>query len=610
MFTSVILAAGMGKRLGKLTQNNTKCMVEVGGVRLIERALYILDKKNLSRIVMVVGYQCENLMQFVDGLGIDTPVEYIINEVYDRTNNIYSLSMAKDWLVKEDTLLLESDLIFEEALIDLLLEDSRETLALVDKFENWMDGTCLVVDEDDRIVDFIPGKLLEYSQKERYYKTVNIYKLSADFSRNVYVPFLEAYARVMGNNEYYEAVIKLILMLDKNTMRAKRLEGQRWYEIDDIQDLDIAEVLFAADAGERYKKLTSRYGGYWRFPHLKDFCYLVNPYFPPARMMEELKSNFDILVRQYPSGMRVNCLLAAKTFGISEEHIVLGNGAAELIKALLEELPGKVGVIRPTFEEYPNRCNEQCVVYDARQNDFAYTAEDLIGYFAEHPVQTLVLINPDNPSGYCFGKKEVQQLLEWTKERRIALILDESFLDFAEDKEASLLTDEMLNRYPGLYIVKSISKSYGVPGLRLGILASQDKERLDRIKKAVSIWNINSMAEFFMQILDKYKKDYEEALVELRKERKRFYRKLCQIEGLKVYPSSANYFMCELVNGGKSEELAAELLEEQILIKDLTGKIANGRQYVRIAVRSRRENDQLAETLKIKIGIAAECEKY
>ena len=414
------------------------------------------------------------------------------------------------------------------------------------------------------------------------------------------MPFLEAYQKALGNNEYYEQVLSVISILDEPVIKAKRLHGERWYEIDDVQDLDIATTLFAESEDERVSLLGARYGGYWRFPHLKDFCYLVNPYFPPARMMEELKSNFDILVRQYPSGMRVNCLLAAKTFGISEEHIVLGNGAAELIKARLEELPGKVGVIRPTFEEYPNRCSEQCVVYDARQNDFAYTAEDLIGYFAEHPVQTLVLINPDNPSGHCFGKKEVQQLLEWTKERRIALILDESFLDFAEDKEASLLTDEMLNRYPGLYIVKSISKSYGVPGLRLGILASQDKERLDRIKKAVSIWNINSMAEFFMQILDKYKKYYEEALVELRKERERFYRKLCQIEGLKVYPSSANYFMCELVNGRKSEELSAELLEEQILIKDLTGKIANGRQYVRIAVRSRRENEQLAEALKIK----------
>ena len=140
---AIILAAGMGKRLGKLTQNNTKCMVEVGGVRLIERALYILDKKNLSRIVMVVGYQCENLMQFVGGLGIDTPVEYIINEVYDRTNNIYSLSMAKDWLVKEDTLLLESDLIFEEDSF-LLLEDILDEAG---ELEQWVPYEQLVTTE-------------------------------------------------------------------------------------------------------------------------------------------------------------------------------------------------------------------------------------------------------------------------------------------------------------------------------------------------------------------------------------------------------------------------------------------------------------------------------
>ena len=87
---AIILAAGMGKRLGKLTQNNTKCMVEVGGVRLIERALYILDKKNLSRIVMVVGYQCENLMQFVDGLGIDTGVTSSMR-CMTETNHILAL---------------------------------------------------------------------------------------------------------------------------------------------------------------------------------------------------------------------------------------------------------------------------------------------------------------------------------------------------------------------------------------------------------------------------------------------------------------------------------------------------------------------------------------
>lgn len=470
-------------------------MVEVGGVKLIERALRILDKKSLSRIILVVGYQYENLTTFVNSLQLATPIEYIVNDVYNRTNNIFSLSLAKEQMMQEDTLLLESDLIFEERLIDLLIEDKRDTLALVDKFESWMDGTCIVVDENDNITDFIPGKLLKYHEKEHYYKTVNIYKFGAEFSQNVYVPFLEAYAKVMGNNEYYETVIKLILMLDKNTMKAKRLNGEMWYEIDDIQDLDIAQTLFIEDDVDRYHHLMKRYGGYWRFPHLQDYCYLVNPYFPTKRMQEEMESNFDVLVRQYPSGMEVNRLLAAKSFDVHEEHIVIGNGAAELIKGLLEELDGKLGVIRPTFEEYPNRWEKECVVYDCTENDFSYSAEQLMKYFTENPVDALVLINPDNPTGHCLREDEIRLLLQWSKDSGINLIVDESFLDFADDEE-SLLSEQMLNDNQNLYVVKSISKSYGVPGLRIGILASGNTDMIRRLKKNLSIWNINSMAEF------------------------------------------------------------------------------------------------------------------
>ena len=587
---AIILAAGMGKRLGELTKNNTKCMVEVGGVKLIERALRILDKKSLSRIILVVGYQYENLTTFVNSLQLATPIEYIVNDVYNRTNNIFSLSLAKEQMMQEDTLLLESDLIFEERLIDLLIEDKRDTLALVDKFESWMDGTCIVVDENDNITDFIPGKLLKYHEKEHYYKTVNIYKFGAEFSQNVYVPFLEAYAKVMGNNEYYETVIKLILMLDKNTMKAKRLNGEMWYEIDDIQDLDIAQTLFIEDDVDRYHHLMKRYGGYWRFPHLQDYCYLVNPYFPTKRM--QMESNFDVLVRQYPSGMEVNSLLAAKSFDVHEEHIVIGNGAAELIKGLLEELDGKLGVIRPTFEEYPNRWEKECVVYDCTENDFSYSAEQLMKYFTENPVDALVLINPDNPTGHCLREDEIRLLLQWSKDSGINLIVDESFLDFADDEE-SLLSEQMLNDNQNLYVVKSISKSYGVPGLRIGILASGNTDMIRRLKKNLSIWNINSMAEFFMQILDKYKNDYADSLRKIKAERKRFFEELCKIGCLKVYPSQANYFMCEILNGISSEELAARLLRENILIKDLTGKIHNEKQYIRIAVRTEEENRRL-----------------
>lgn len=598
---AIILAAGMGKRLGELTKNNTKCMVEVGGIRLIERALWILDKKNLSRIVIVVGYQYENLISFVNSLKIHTPIEYLVNELYDRTNNIFSLFLAKEKLIQEDTLLLESDLIFEERLIDLLIEDERDTLALVDKFENWMDGTCIVVDKEDNITDFISGKLLEYKEKERYYKTVNIYKFSAEFSEKVYVPFLEAYAKVMGNNEYYETVIKLILLLDKNTMKAKRLSGERWYEIDDIQDLDIAETLFIEDNVERYRHLMKRYGGYWRFPHLQDYCYLVNPYFPTKRMKEEMVSNFDVLVRQYPSGMAVNSLLAAKCFGVHEEHIVIGNGAAELIKGLLEELDGRLGVIRPTFEEYPNRWRERCVEYDSKEDDFSYDAQKLISYFTQYPIDTLVLINPDNPTGHWLKQEELEKILCWCREKEINLILDESFADFAEGERVSMLSEEVLCANPNLYVVKSISKSYGVPGLRIGILASGNSAMTARLKKCVSIWNMNSLAEFFMQILDKYKSDYDRSLVKIRAERNRFYQELCKIKTLKVYESQANYFMCELLNGKSSEKLAGELLQDNILIKDLTDKISNGKQYIRIAVRKSEENDRLIKFLKERL---------
>lgn len=595
---AIILAAGMGKRLGELTKNNTKCMVEVDGVRLIERALRILDRKNLNRIILVVGYQHENLMSFVNSLEIQTQIEFIINEVYDKTNNIFSLLLAKEQMTEDDTLLLESDLIFEERLIDMLLEDKRDSLALVDKFESWMDGTCIVVDQDDNITDFIPGKLLQYREKEQYYKTVNIYKFGADFSKNVYVPFLEAYAKFMGNNEYYEAVIKLILLLDKNTMKAKRLQGELWYEIDDIQDLDIAQTLFVEDDTKRYRSLMKRYGGYWRFPHLQDYCYLVNPYFPTRRMQEEMESNFDILMRQYPSGMGVNSLLAAKCFQLHEEHVILGNGAAELIKCLLEELHGTLGVIRPTFEEYANRWASECVVYDCTQNDFTYNAQQLITFFSEHPVDTLVLINPDNPSGYYMGQSEIAALLQWCKEENKNLIVDESFLDFADKENVSLLSERILSENPNLYVVKSISKSYGVPGLRLGILASGNADMIGCLKKSVSIWNINSMAEFFMQILDKYKVDYENSLREIKAERARFFEALSQIKSLKVYPSQANYFMCELLDGHTSEELAGRLLKRNILIKHLTGKIKNGRQYIRIAIRTETENQRLVELLK------------
>jgi len=599
---AVILAAGMGKRLKELTRNNAKCMVEVNGISLVERALRILEKKNLTKIVVVVGYEAEYLMRFIESLQISTPIVFINNEIYDKTNNIYSLLMAKDYMIAEDTLLLESDLIFEEDLIDCLIEDSRPTLALVDKFASWMDGTCMELDEDDSIRDFIPGKYLKFEEKENYYKTVNIYKFSQNFSANTYIPFLEAYLKAMGVNEYYESVIKLIALLENSEIRAKRLTGQVWYEIDDVQDLDIASTMFPNSKEERYQALTARYGGYWRYPKMLDYCYLVNPYFPPKKMLEEIKSNFDVLIAQYPSGMRVNSLLASKNFSVKQNHILVGNGAAELIKGLVESFEGKMGIITPTFEEYHHRYKGEIVVFDSAKQDFTYTAKDLIDFYTANPIDQLVIINPDNPSGNYMSTEELLELIEWSKANHIQLVIDESFVDFSEDNadlKNTILTEDVLGMYDQLYIVKSISKSYGVPGLRLGVLASSNEEVIARLKKDVAIWNINSFGEFYMQIAEKYKKDYLKSLEKMQEARKIFLKELSEIPFVKVFPSQANYVMCELTDGYDSRKVAEDLLEKDILIKDLTSKIGNGKQYIRLAVRTVDENRYLVEQLDL-----------
>lgn len=597
---AVILAAGMGKRLKELTQDNTKCMVKINGVTLIERMLRQIDKHNLSKIVIVVGYEGQKLIDYISTLkNIKTPIVYVDNPIYDKTNNIYSLSLAQDYLCEEDTLLFESDLIFEDSLIDALLDDPRPSLALVDKYESWMDGTCVKLDENENITAFIPGKNFKYAEKDEYYKTVNIYKFSKSFSKNSYVPFLNAYIKALGENEYYEQVLRVITMLDNPEIQAKRLSGQLWYETDDIQDLDIASSLFNPDDDEKVSAIQGRFGGYWRYPKLLDFCYLVNPYFPPQRLMDEIKASFETLITKYPSSMGVNSLLAAKNFDVHTENIVVGNGASELIKSFMEGLGGKIGFVRPTFEEYPNRCTkENSVVFVPENPDFSYTADDLMAYFGDKDISALIVINPDNPSGNYIPRAELLRLIDWARAKQIKLVIDESFVDFADCEDSTIILQDILYANKNLYVVKSFSKSYGVPGIRLGILASGDTDTVSRIKRDVSIWNINSFGEFYMQIAEKYKKDYAAALSLFRKERTRFKAELNKICGIRVVPTQANYFMVELTGKTTAKELTKKmLLVHNILIKDLSSKVG-GKQYIRIAICSTEDNDRLLEALK------------
>ena len=595
---AIILAAGMGSRLGRYTKDNTKAMVEVNGKKLIENSLDILNECGVYEVIIVVGYKKEKLMSFLGETYKDIKIKYIVNEKYNNTNNIYSLYLAKEEF-NDDIILLESDIIFEKSLIEKLIKDKNKDLVAVDKYQRWMDGTVTILKSDNTISRFVDKTEFNWNNIDKYYKTVNIYKFSKKFLLNKYLPYLEAYIKSEGYNSYYEQVLSVISSLKSVNLKAMKLESEKWYEIDDAQDLDIATVLFSDDDNE-LKNYQKRYGGYWRFPKLKDFCYLVNPYFPPEKMKDEIRSSFDDLLTQYPSGRGVQEILSAKLFNCEDKHIVLGNGASELIKELIKIIEGRIGIIAPTFNEYGERIGQdRLAIFNSGENDFDYSVEDLIEF--SKGINALVLINPDNPSGHLVSKQDIIKFLDILKENKKYLILDESFIDFAgEGQQFTMIDSEVLEKYTNLVVIKSISKSYGVPGIRLGVLATANSSISERIKSELPIWNINSFGEYFLQIIGKYKIDYKESCIKIAKERDRFFNELNSISFLQVKKSYSNYFLCKVKEKYTAEELSKILLKKyNILIKDCTGKLGiKDDKYVRIAVKDKKNNESLICILK------------
>lgn len=595
---ALMLAAGMGKRLGKYTKGQTKCMVTVGGKTLLEHAADALRMAGIHKFVIVTGYAGDKLEAFAREKLADFDLEFIHNADYASTNNIYSLYLAHEALARDDTILLESDLIYEPQLIRALVEAPQENMVTVAKYESWMDGTVTLLDEQGYVREFIEKKDFRFAAAGDYYKTVNIYKFSRDFASRLYIPFLRAYIQAYGTNQYYELVLKTLARTPGAEMYGYEIGDLKWYEIDDVQDLDIADTLFAPDE-TRLGAYELHFGGFWRFSGLKDFCYLVNPYYPPEKMLDQMKYFFDPLLTQYPSGMRIQKLLAGRCFGVSEDYLLPGNGAAELINTLGRVLHGTMALPVPAFNEYV-RCFRGCDIRPLRSADWDFSFDLDALKKAARENDNLVLVNPDNPSGAFLTKDELLELLDVCRQSGTRCVVDESFVDFAEPAlRYTLLDDALLERYPTLVVMKSISKSYGVPGLRLGVIASADTELLTSLRELLPIWNINSFAEYFMQIFTLYESSYAAACDRIAEQRAAMLERLGRFPFLRPYPSQANYILCA-VSGMSSKALAERLLtDSRLLIKDCSHKNGfDGADFVRIAVRDEADNQALYDALE------------
>lgn len=595
---AILLAAGMGRRMKKYTKNHTKCMIEVGGRTLLERVVEALEDAGIQKLIIVMGYEAELLREYIDSKNFPLKIEYVYNYDYATTNNIYSLFLARDYLAADDTILMESDLIFEKNIIKQVVMHEEENIVVAAKYEQWMDGTMVLLDKERNIIEFVDKSQFRYEDVDRYYKTVNIYKFSKEFSEKQYIPFMEAYLKAYGTNQYYEQVLKIVAHIKNSELKAFLLNDENWYEVDDAQDLDIADTIFSEAAGA-LSKYERHYGGYWRFPKMKDYCYLVNPYYPPPKLLNQMKYFYEILCSQYPSGMGIQRLNAASMFDLDEEYILVGNGAAELINVLGKILEGRVSIGIPAFNEYI-RCFKDCELrfMDNAQEEYGFSIHKIMDEIEE--TDNLMLINPDNPSGAFLEYDEIIKILDRCKEKGVVCVIDESFIDFADEElRYTLLKEDLLDKYPQLVVIKSISKSYGVPGLRLGIMATANQVIKNLMLENMAIWNINSFAEYYLQIQRLYKRSYIISCNKVANQRGYMMEQLKKFDSLRVFPSQANYIMCEVKGEVSSSSLAADLLKNwNILIKDLsTKKGFSGKSFIRIAIKNEEDNQLLLQAL-------------
>lgn len=537
----------MGKRLKEYTRDNTKCMVRVNGEMLIDRVMSHLARLGVSRVVIVTGYKGEALRRHLGNGRGSLPIEYVDNPDYFRTNNIYSLWLAKDKLQEDDTLLLESDLIFDYGMIEALARNPEPNLALAAKYEPWMDGTMVQIDKDCNIVNFVPKKAFDFRYADTYYKTVNIYKFSREFSVGKYVPFLEAYIKAVGNNEYYENVLSIITFLNSSALKALPVEHGKWYEIDDKQDLDIAELIFAPD-GEILQKLYGRRGGFWRVPRMLDFFHPVNVAFASSKIADELAANFRTLLPSLPSSAATVSLLASKNWKVREEYVAMGS----------------------------------CV-------------ESLVGTLTKVSGSVERISNPDRTTGRLVPRGELLERAMALRKSGGTLVVDETAIDFCDNpQEASLLRNDILEAHPEIVVVKDIAETYGVAGLQLGMLCSSNKAFVNAVLELNSC-GVNAVAEFFLQILSKYDADFVRSCQALRSGRESLAAALSRVEGLRVAPSQSNSIFCATVPPVSADRVALSLLKSHgIAVRVVRTPECEG---LRFAVRGAADNRRLVSAL-------------
>jgi len=350
---------------------------------------------------------------------------------------------------------------------------------------------------------------------------------------------------------------------------------------------------------EKYEFIAKQHGGYYRHD-FTDHAYLYNLYFPPKAVLTHLKENIQDIVLNYPMAQDALAKLMAKLINQPAERIVVGNGAAEIIKILSGHLAKKIIVPVPSFNEYVNAAPDgQVIEFPLEFPSFQLDVDKFAAEAIKAGADMAVVVTPNNPTSLHVPRADLISLSEKLEKNDCMLIIDESFLDFTVNKENISLEQE-IEKYPNMAILKSMSKAYGICGLRIGYLLTANLKFASAVRKEIHIWNINGFAEEFLRILPDYQQEFLASCKTVVNDRDIFYSQLCAIPDMKVFKPDANYIFCRLPDDALSgSEVTKRLfIEHNIYIKDSNGKTQpEADRYIRIASRTQEENSKLIDAL-------------
>lgn len=602
---AVILAAGLGSRLRPITEQIPKCLVEVNGVPIIVSNLDALSRHGVRRAIIVLGHLGQMVRDRLGHSWKGLEIVYVENPDYAKTNNVYSLWTAREYLDCE-SILMECDLFFEDTLIGRLLSHRGQNVAMVGEFKPYMDGTVVEVDKSGMITRMILSKEhpKEFSFLDKF-KTINIYLFTEKFLKEVFTPNLDLYVKTQENDQYYELILTVLIYMGHHRIQAVFADGLKWMEIDDFSDIQRAKILFS-EKPTLYQHVQSLHGGFWRYD-FQDFSYLYNLFFPPPSLVHELRVNVSSLLGQYPSAQREIAGLLAHWTGLEPNCLAVGNGASEIIAILKKDFVKKIAIPIPTFNEYETHLSRDQIEYFlCSPEDFCIDVDAYARAVERSGCNVALIINPNNPTAQYLEPAKIEYLLKRLSMLDL-ILLDESFIDFVSLDPMTSMTSR-LGEFKNLVILKSLSKNLGIPGLRLGYAASSNRKLIERIRTSLSVWNVNSFAEYFLEVLTKYRSDYTASCIKTIEARDYFYEKLSSIPGIKSFAPQSNFVFVRLDNGMDGRMLKERLfLDSNILIKDCSNKTGlESGHYVRFSVRRKEETDLFIPSFQraLKLGLS------